>query len=217
MNSRNGFDWRQPIYFNLAPNYDDTLEPRLMTNRGLMLSNEFRYLTRRGKGTLDLSYLPSDGLTGEKADEELAEFLENGYDLDNRREDDRAQFRFKGFQNITRTWRARTNLNWISDARYLEDFSSRLDGAAAWSISSDLGVYGRGRYWNAGLMADHRQLADYTLTEIRLPYDRLPRAFAHWEQPLGRWLAAGVDAEAVRFQHTDDDTFTTRLLASNRS
>ena len=25
---RNGFDWRQPIYLNLAPNYDATLEPR---------------------------------------------------------------------------------------------------------------------------------------------------------------------------------------------
>src|SRR3546814_746913 len=38
--SRNGFDWRQPIYINLAPNYDMTLEPRLMTKRGLMLNTE---------------------------------------------------------------------------------------------------------------------------------------------------------------------------------
>ncbi|HZW17485.1 MAG TPA: LptA/OstA family protein, partial [Luteimonas sp.] len=43
--NRNGFDWRQPIYINLAPNYDMTLEPRLMTKRGLMLDTEFRYLT----------------------------------------------------------------------------------------------------------------------------------------------------------------------------
>ena len=212
MNSRNGFDWRQPIYFNLAPNYDDTLSPRLMTNRGLMLSNEFRYLTPTGRGTLDLSYLPSDGLTDDKQDEELAEFLENGYDLDNRRKDDRGRFGFKGFQNISPAWQARTNLNWISDPRYLEDFSSTLDGVTSYSIISDIGVYGRGRYWNAGLMADHQQLADYTLRESQLPYDRLPRAFARWEQPFGRWFAAGVDAEAVRFQHIDD-TEITRTLA----
>ena len=31
--SRNGFDYKQPIYFNLAPNYDLTLSPRIMTKR----------------------------------------------------------------------------------------------------------------------------------------------------------------------------------------
>ncbi len=201
VSGRNGFDWRQPIYFNLAPNYDDTLEPRLMTNRGLMLSNEFRYLTRSGKGELDLSYLPDDKLTDRERDDEIAE----GIPEENRRDDDRAQARFRGFQNLGPTWQARTNLNWISDPRYLEDFSSRLDSVTAFSVSSDLGVYGRGRYWSAGVMADHHQLADYTLREFNLPYDRLPRAFARWQQPFGRWFAAGVDAEAVRFEHTDDD------------
>jgi LPS-assembly protein len=213
LNSRNGFDWRQPIYFNLAPNYDDTLEPRLMTNRGLMLSNEFRYLTPTGRGELSLSYLPSDGLTDEKRDAELAEFLAGNYDLDNRRKDDRARFGFQGFQNINHAWQARTNLNWISDPRYLEDFSNRLNGAAAYAVTSDIGVYGRGRYWSGGLMADHYQLADYTLREFQLPYDRLPRAFARWEQPFGRWITAGVDAEAVRFQHIDDDTIVNQPLA----
>jgi LPS-assembly protein len=213
LNDRNGFDWRQPIYFNLAPNYDDTLTPRLMTNRGLMLSNEFRYLTPTGKGDLDLSYLPSDGLTDEKRDVELADFIENGYDLDNRRKEDRGQFRFKGFQNVGDTWQARANLNWISDPRYVEDFSNSLGGITPFSIKSDIGLYGRGRYWNGGLMADHLQLSDYTLREYQLRYDRLPRAFFNWEQSFDRWLTAGVNAEAVRFQHIDDASSVTRTLA----
>lgn len=211
-NSRNGFDWRQPIYFNLAPNYDDTLTPRLMTNRGLMLSNEFRYLTPTGKGTLDLSYLPSDGLTRDRRDEEDEEFTRgtadpaDDYDSRNKRKDDRGRFRFKGFQNLGPTWQARANLNWISDPRYVEDFSSNLDGVSTYAVTSDIGVYGRGRYWGAGLMADHVQLSDYTLREFTQRYDRLPRAFANWEQPFGRWLSAGVEAEAVRFAHIDDST-----------
>lgn len=204
MSGRNGFDWRQPIYFNIAPNLDDTLTPRLMTNRGLMLSNEFRYLTPNGRGTLDLSYLPSDKLTDDKRDEELADFLANGYDLDNRREEDRGRFAFQGFHNLGPAWQARANLNWISDTRYTEDFSNRLDGMTSIAIGSDLGVYGRGRYWNAGLMANHWQLSDYTLRDVNLPYDRLPRAYANWERPFGRWLAAGIASEAVRFQHVDD-------------
>lgn len=202
---RNGFDWRQPIYFNIAPNIDDTLTPRLMTNRGLMLSNEFRYLTPTGRGTLDLSYLPSDGLVDDKRAAEDAEFALNGYDPANKRKDDRGRFAFSGYQNLAPAWQARANLNWISDTRYTEDFSNRLDGMTSFAINSDLGVYGQGRYWNAGLMGSHWQLADYTLRDANLPYDRLPRAYANWERPFARWFAAGVNAEAVRFQHVDDD------------
>ena len=52
MSSRNGFDWEQPIYFNLAPNYDLTLTPRWMSRRGLQLGTEFRYLYDGGAGRL---------------------------------------------------------------------------------------------------------------------------------------------------------------------
>ena len=52
-------------------------------------------------------------------------------------------------------------------------------------------------------MADHYQLADYTLSDLVLPHDRLPRAYASWEQPFADWLRLGVDAEAVRFHHPD--------------
>src|SRR3546814_11500484 len=75
-------------------------------------------------------------------------------------------------QNINRTWRARANINWISDPRYIEDFNNNLDSISNYRVNSDLGVYGRGRHWDAGLMADSPQLADYTLSELRLPYYR---------------------------------------------
>src|SRR5690606_35003986 len=203
--NRNGFDWRQPIYINLAPNYDMTLEPRLMTERGLMLNTEFRYLTPTGRGEFDIGYLPSDDLTSRNRDDELAEFIEEGYPLENRRKDDRGRFRFLGRQNINRAWQARANLNWISDPRYLEDFNNNLDSISNYRVNSDLGVYGRGRHWDAGLMADYYQLADYTLSELRLPYHRMPRAYFNWEQPVGRWFAAGVHTEAARFQHAQSD------------
>ena len=59
--SDNGFDYSQPIYFNLAPNYDYTLTPRLMTKRGLLLSNEFRYMPWQDTyGILTFDYLHHD-------------------------------------------------------------------------------------------------------------------------------------------------------------
>src|SRR3546814_9428409 len=34
---RNGFDYRQPIYLNLAPNYDATITPRWMSKPGFQM------------------------------------------------------------------------------------------------------------------------------------------------------------------------------------
>lgn len=200
LSSRNGFDWRQPIYLNLAPNYDMTLEPRYMSNRGLMLGTEFRYLRPGGKGTLNVEVLPSDGL----ADEERQEEIDLGIPEENRRKDDRGMFRFNGIQNISRAWQARANLAWTSDPRYVEDFSNSLYGQTSYSILSDIGIYGRGRTWDAGAQADYWQLGDYTLREFNLPYNRMPRLYANWERPVGQWFRAGVNSELTRFDHTDD-------------
>lgn len=177
--SRNGFDWRQPVYLNLAPNYDATLSPRWMSKRGALLGAQFRYLLEDGEGTLDGVWMPNDKL----------------------RDRSRGLARFEGVHNLTPDWQARADLNWISDPRYYEDFSSSIDGLSQATSYSALGVYGRGRDWNAGVVADHWQLADYTLTDAVLPYDRLPRAYLNWERHLGGLLRAGVDAEAVRFHH----------------
>lgn len=179
MSGRNGFDYRQPIYLNLAPNYDMTLSPRVMTDRGFLLESEFRYLYRGGRGIAEATWMPHDDL----------------------RDRDRGRFEYSGYHNINRQWQARASLGWVSDTRYLEDFSSRLDGISASHLASTAGVFGVGQHWTAGAMAEHYQLTDYTLTDANLPYSRLPRAFVNWEQPVSRWLDVGVWAEAVRFDH----------------
>jgi LPS-assembly protein len=196
LSGRNGFDYRQPYYLNLAPNYDATLTPRLMTSRGLQLGGQFRYLTYSGRGVFDAAFLPNDKLTDRDRQKEIDE----GVPEANRRKDNRGFFRFVGYQNVDRTWQARANLNWISDPRYLEDFNNNLNGLTPFSVTSDIGLYGHSRYWDAGISADYKQLADYTLNRAVLPYNRLPRAFLRWDQPLTRWFDVGVDAEAVRFQ-----------------
>ncbi|WP_282270803.1 LPS-assembly protein LptD [Stenotrophomonas sp. PS02298] len=181
LSGRNGFDYAQPIYFNLAPNYDDTLTPRYMSKRGLMLENEFRYLYSGGRGQLDTTYMANDTL----------------------RDRDRGSLSYRGYHNINKNWQARANLAWVSDERYVEDFSNRLNGITSSNMQSTAGLYGTGRTWTAGIMADEWQLTDYTLTERSLPYSRQPRLFATWDESFGHWFEAGVYAEAVRFTHDD--------------
>ncbi|KAF1711511.1 LPS-assembly protein LptD [Pseudoxanthomonas kalamensis DSM 18571] len=198
---RNGFDYRQPIYLNLAPNYDATLLPRWMSDRGVQLGGQFRYLYEKGKGQLDLNWMPSDDLV-----ERRIEDIANGAPTvgnDPLRTDNRGMAKFVGNHNLDRHWQARANIAWISDSRYLEDQGNSLYGQAATRLTSTVGLYGRGNGWTAGIMADSQQLADYTLSDSSLPYNRLPRAYLNWEQSYRRWLQVGIDAEAVRFQHND--------------
>jgi len=181
LSGRNGFDYTQPIYLNLAPNFDDTLMPRYMSKRGFMLDNEFRYLYDGGRGELLTAYLPNDKL----------------------RDKDRGRVEFSGYHNINANWQARANLAWVSDERYLEDFSNKLLGVTTSNLQSQIGIYGTGENWTGGLMADYWQLTDYTLTEASLPYARQPRLFVNWDKPLLPWLETGVYAEAVNFTHLD--------------
>ncbi len=49
------------MYLNLAPNFDATVSPRYIADRGAMLEGEFRYLTENfGSGKIWGGYLASD-------------------------------------------------------------------------------------------------------------------------------------------------------------
>ncbi|WP_456953511.1 LPS assembly protein LptD [Lysobacter sp. HA35] len=203
--NRNGFDWRQPIYLNLAPNYDATLYPRYMSKRGVNLGAEFRWLYEQGSGTVFGSWMPKDDLPSRRPERYLEDLNGNPIPGATLPDTNRGQFGLTAIHNLDSTWYASANLGWVSDTHYLEDFSNSLYGVSSYFVHSETGVFGRGRYWNAGLTADHYQLADYTLSDANLPYDRLPRMYGHWAQPFGRWLEAGVDGELVRFQHATYD------------
>ncbi len=61
--NQSGLKFAQPIYFNLATNYDYTFTPKIISKRGLILDNEFRYMPfENTKGTLNFVYLPHDKL-----------------------------------------------------------------------------------------------------------------------------------------------------------
>ena len=69
--SNRGLEVAAPYYFNLAPSYDDTLTPQLMTERGLQLQNQFRYLTRHSEGKFEIEVLPHDRM--ENGDDRVAD------------------------------------------------------------------------------------------------------------------------------------------------
>ncbi len=176
---RNGLDLKAPIYLNLAPNYDATITPRWLSKRGLMLGGEMRWLTARSRGEFNGSWLPDDDLTNS----------------------DRSFTSLENYTTLSRHWYFSTHLNNVSDRFYFGDFGDGIDATSISLLGSDIGFYGRGRYWSASLTAESWQIASPLLQDGDEPYRRLPRLQASAARPLSRWVEAGLEFESVRFDH----------------
>lgn len=64
LDSRSGFETSVPWYWNLAPDRDATLTPRVITRRGVGLDTEYRYLAEDHAGRIQTEWLPDDRLAG---------------------------------------------------------------------------------------------------------------------------------------------------------
>jgi LPS-assembly protein len=176
---RNGLDLKLPLYLNLAPNYDATLTPRWLSKRGLMLGGEFRYLGARSQAQFNGTFLPDDDLS----------------------HGDRSFSSFEASTTLNRHWYFATHLNNVSDRSYFNDFGDSIASTSISLLGSDIGMYGRGKFWSASLSAESWQIASPLLQDGDEPYRRLPRLQASAAKPLSRWFEAGLDLEAVRFDH----------------
>lgn len=100
--SNTGFDYTQPYYFNIAPNYDATLQARAMSKRGVQLGGEFRYLGSSYSGTMAGTYLAKDLQTGQS----------------------RWLYSAQHSQSFGRGFFGAYNVNGVSDSKYFDDFAS---------------------------------------------------------------------------------------------
>ena len=189
---RRGFDLTLPYYLNLAPNYDATVTPRLMTERGVMLGGEFRYLTDSSSGTFAFDALPHD----RRADEE-------SIDVGQKVPDTRWWYQWKNTTVFNANWGANANINRVSDDRYFEDFGRGLYSSAIGFLPSSFYFNGHGSWWSAAIGGDQFQITDPTLPGSSEPYRRLPRLTFTAQRALAGLLEGGVDAEAVAFSKDD--------------
>ena len=183
-----GFDLTTPYYFNLAPNYDATLFPRLMTERGLMLGAEFRYLTDMNIGTFAFEFLPND----RGVDEENTLFSDSI-------PDNRWWYKWIDTSVFSPNWSASVNINRVSDDRYFEDFGRGLYSSAISVLPSSAYLNGHGDWWSASFGGDEFQITDPTIAEQFEPYRRLPRATFNADKAFLGDLTWGVKSEFIAF------------------
>jgi LPS-assembly protein len=177
--TRSGAQLSVPYYWNIRPNLDLTLQPVWFSRRGFDAAGEFRYLTRRQRGTIDIDYLPHDNLTG----------------------NDRRRVRFTHRAELPAGWRVDLDAEDVSDAQYFEDFGQGPEGTSTAFLQRIAQVSYRDEFWRLHGELQQFQTIDRELALADRPYAQLPRlqASGNWYTgPQGR-IALSLDSELVNF------------------
>lgn len=191
--NQNGIDARTPFYWNIAPNMDATLTPRVLSDSGLMLMGEYRYMLQRGIGQVSLEYLPSD----------------NDFN-----DDDRHLFNFIHEQQFADTGELYLVYNDVSDKEYFEDFGTNISLTSTRFLERRAEVAYQGSWWNASALVQDYQNVDRTIATASLPYKRLPRLnFSTAFPKRNRQFNFGLDSEFVYFDRGDNDSVSTNDTA----
>ena len=183
--NKSGFEFGAPYYFNLAPNYDLTLTPELLSRRGVGLGAQFRYLTEKSRGRIGTRVLPSDDLAGR----------------------DRSLSSLWHQTDFTDRLRLSASFEHASDSRYFEDFGLGPDGTSVTFIDRHLNIAWLGHGWRFDGRVQDFQTIDPSVDPLSRPYARLPELSFTGAWPLSdRGLTTSVDAEATWFDRDEGTT-----------
>ena len=182
-NTQNGgFNLSVPYYWNIAPNYDATLNPKYFSKRGVLFGGDFRYLTKSSAGTASVEYMPDDELM----------------------HDSRYQTSLKHQTQFTQNISSHLDLNYVSDKNYFAELGNALSFPNFSFLKSQADV----NYIAEGIALTGRvesyQTIDPTLRGAQIPYRRLPQI----NLALNRSFKAAMpietqfDGESVYFQHS---------------
>ena len=157
--SKSGTELTVPYYWNIAPNYDATFFPRVMTKRGLQLGGDFRYLEPGFRGNARVELLPSD----------------------QQRNDDRYGVFVKHAHAWASGWTGSLNVNKVSDNQYFTDLSTVIALTSQTNLPQE-GILSRGGIWGTdgiyGFTAHFQRwqtLQTDPLVPVAAPYQRRPQ------------------------------------------
>lgn len=175
-----GAELATPYYLNLAPNYDATLTPRILGHRGVLLDTEFRFLTPKTNGKVELGYLPDDAVFG--ADRKSAVVVHQA-------------------QPIPHV-NTLVNLNYVSDERYLSDFDNNVSAVTDSFLERRYAASYADGGTNGSIMALHYQPISARVAPSGYPYGQLPRMNARQRFITGnKHVEADIAGEFTRFDH----------------
>ncbi|MEY2700374.1 MAG: hypothetical protein RIQ52_1129, partial [Pseudomonadota bacterium] len=179
-----GFNISAPYYFNLAPNYDDTLVLREVTNRGPLVGNEFRYLTDHQKGRLAAEIMPYDSVMQQA----------------------RGIVGFKDQGNWSENLSSLVDINYVSDQLYLNQLGNSLRLVPSLYMHSQANLTYRMDNLNLKFLSDYYETIDPSIPNGLKPYNRLPALQANYRSPVAdSGFVFETKSEVSSFAHNSGD------------
>lgn len=173
--ARTGVDYEQPFYWNLAPNYDMTISPRLMTLRGIQLKTEFRYMSTDSMSVANVEYLPSD------------------QDIDS--SPDRYFYRLQHQGVIWDNWLLNVDFNGLSDDNYLVDLGSDFYNRSDTHLYKTVSL----SYYSESLSVNMHVRDFEVLGDATDSYRALPEIKLSYQTQLSSMLEFDLDSEIAYF------------------
>lgn len=200
--SKSGFEFSLPYYWNIAPDQDATIAPMLSTRRGLGLDLEYRYLAPRDRGVLNLFGLPDDRVAGRSRG--MVDFSHQGnlrsgsilsqtaYDIQLLRVSDDDYWR-----DFAHTLPAKTPRLYDSHMRV-----ERVLNQRNWGLGdSQTTLYAGVQSWQT--LKDLDPQSDPALSTIDAPYRRTPQIGIRSRSGFDQGLKWQLQGEFNRFTHED--------------
>ena len=187
-----GFEYRQPFYWNIKPNWDATFVTRTMSERGLQIQTEVRHLNRIGTWTLNHETINSDRRFQPDTSRRFSRFTHDGA--------------------LNDRWTTQVDLSSVSDNDYFEDLGDTLKIASITHLQrrADLTYTAENYRFRTRLLS--YQTVDLSIAEEQRPYRQLPQLTLNYRHPVKRLgVDATIDTEWVYFDRNGDSITGSRL------
>ena len=187
-NSKSGFEFTLPYYWNIAPNMDATISPHVLSKRGLQMKGEFRYLnTALGggyQGTAQAEFLPGDKLRDGK---------------------DRYGFSLQHTQSTANGFSGTINYNKVSDNNYYTDLSSGVASTSTTQLLQQVQLgYGGGGWWNVTAnLQQYQTLQPDPENPVQEPYKLLPQITVNARKPDFHMTDSSFLGQYTHFTRSD--------------
>ncbi|MGI9251660.1 MAG: LPS-assembly protein LptD [Pseudohongiellaceae bacterium] len=212
-----GFDFELPYYFNLAPHYDATLSPRLISDRGVLTSTEFRYLASWSMNTVNMTYMDNDKLYD--IGNTITMDAGNTNQIDTNQPPGSEQHISKrwliDYQHtgtLGSNWSTFVDYNAVSDTNYFHDLgSSGLNVASQTHLNRQARLDFNTSWLSVGVNVQRVQVIDPLLYASTLeaaankPYDRLPQLHLHTNTKLPGGFQLGLSGQYSIFDRELDE------------
>ncbi|WP_292950923.1 LPS-assembly protein LptD [Neptuniibacter sp. UBA847] len=188
----NGLDLAVPYYFNIAPNLDDTLTPRIISDRGLLLENELRYLNSWSNNTLNTAYLPDDDI----------------------KNDNRWLLGIDHKGTLAKNWQTDIDYTSVSDVDYFEDLDTNLEVVRQDHLNQKASITYKAKSWKFQAKAHDYQTID---DDSKAPYKRLPQLSLIGDNEFGSGGNFTYEAEYTQFDRNINGlTGSDRVIGDRR-